>query len=201
MEINEPRIQYHKVGSDISSYNLREYRWPYTLTVGRIAESLVQELFLMEGYHTYKYGMEHIYQRLYKDIKKNTSPCSESIKKSPDLIIYNPCNEQINYAEVKFRSTKCFVIDDNGYEKYAERFPGGYFFLVTPTDFYCIPFEEMCRMGKFEFTENGRYSLVETDFFDIRNKSIEHFQYFLSVFFNKEFLKKNSQVHGKYGTY
>ncbi|WP_010182777.1 hypothetical protein [Aquimarina agarilytica] len=198
MEVNEPKALYISTGDDITTYKKKDYIMPYSLTVGRIAESLIQELFLMEGYQTYKYGLENTYQYLYKQLKYNKTQAAKSLRKSPDLILYNPDSEKINYAEVKFRSTGSFKMNEANYENYEESYPDGYFFLVSPTNIYCIRFEEMRKLKEVNFEECDEYLIKNSKHFKLREKSIKHFEEFASVFYNEEFLNLNSKIHGRY---
>ncbi|WP_024771759.1 hypothetical protein [Aquimarina macrocephali] len=201
MEVNEPKTLYLATGKGISEYNKKDYLMPFSLTVGRIAESLIQELFLLEGYQTYKYGLENTYQYLYKQLKYNNTSAAKSLRKSPDLILYDPTNEQLNYAEVKFSSTGHFIFKETQFENYEQSYPEGYFFLVTPTNLYCLPFEEMRKRKKVVFEKCEDLLLINSKHFDLREKSIEHFEKFVSVFYNDEFLKQNSKIHGTYRNY
>lgn len=198
MKVNEPKIEYVTTGNDITTYRKRDYLTPYTLTVGRIAESLIQELFLIENYQTFKYGLENTYQYLYKRLRNNNKISSRSLRQSPDLIIYEPCKENLFYAEVKYRSSGVFKYDPSKFTNYVERFPNGYFFIATPTHFYTISFDEMCFKKKIDFMEHPEYLLENSKIFDLRSKSIAHFEKFLSVFYNEDFLKLNKQIQGNY---
>lgn len=198
MEVNEPKIEYITTGNDITTYRKKDYLTPYNLTVGRIAESLLQELFLIENYQTFKYGLENTYQYLYKKLRKNNKVSSISLRQSPDLIVYEPCEENLFYAEVKYRSSGIFTYEPEKFTNYVERFPNGYFFIATPTHFYTISFEEMRFKKKIDFKEHPEYLLENSKTFDLRSKSITHFENFLSVFYNEDFLKLNKQIQGTY---
>lgn len=198
MEVNEPKIEYISTGNDISTYRKKDYLTPYNLTVGRIAESLLQELFLIENYQTFKYGLENTYQYLYKRLRTNNKSSSKSLRQSPDLIVYEPCEENLYYAEVKYRSNGIFKYEASKFTSYVERFPNGYFFIATPKNFYVISFDEMCFRKKIDFNDHPEYLLENSKDFNLRSKSIAHFESFLTVFYNEDFLKLHKQIQGTY---
>ncbi|WP_299243059.1 hypothetical protein [uncultured Aquimarina sp.] len=193
MEVNESKTVYLKVGEDISKNKNSDFSLPYHLTVGRIAESLIQELFLFEGYQTYKNGLENTYQYLYKQIKKNKTEVAKSIRKSPDLILYDPCKEKLYYAEIKFCSTSYFKWKDNDFENYEVRFPNGYFFIVTPANIYTISIKELREIKILYFDKNPNF-LIGNSSFNLREYSLERFREFQRVLFNDEFLKQHKEI-------
>ncbi len=58
MFVEESRADYNKVGNEKDSESLsnEELNFKYQLIKGRIAENLIQELFLSEGYQVHKFG-------------------------------------------------------------------------------------------------------------------------------------------------
>lgn len=58
MKVNEPKSIYLATGKDREGkLSRKELNFAFNLTKGRIAEPLIQELFLLEGFQVYKYGL------------------------------------------------------------------------------------------------------------------------------------------------
>ncbi|MDO5970309.1 hypothetical protein Q4Q35_10875 [Flavivirga aquimarina] len=59
--VREPASDYNKIGKnkEDEAVSLQELNFKYRLIKGRIAENLIQELFLSEGYQVYKNGIEN----------------------------------------------------------------------------------------------------------------------------------------------
>ena len=75
MKVNEPKYVYLSTGKDREGkLSRKELSFAFNLTKRRIAESLIQELFLLEGFQVYKYGLENNYQGLYKQLVDNKHP-------------------------------------------------------------------------------------------------------------------------------
>jgi hypothetical protein len=163
-----------------------------------LTQSLLQELFLIENYQTFKYGLENTYQYLYKRLRNNNKPSSKSLRQSPDLIIYEPCDENLYYAEIKYRSKGVFNYNPMKFLNYIERFPNGYFFIATPKHFYVISFEEMRAKKEINFNDHPEYLLENSKEFNLRSLTIGHFEKFLSVFYNEDFLKLNKKIQASY---
>ncbi|MDH7448414.1 hypothetical protein [Aquimarina sp. 2201CG14-23] len=71
MEVIKPKTLYLTTSKDISEYNKKNYLMSFPLTARRIVNSLIQELFPLEGYQ--KYRLKNTYQDLYKELKHNIS--------------------------------------------------------------------------------------------------------------------------------
>ncbi|PKV50797.1 hypothetical protein ATE84_2864 [Aquimarina sp. MAR_2010_214] len=163
-------------------------------TKGRIAESLVQELFAVEGYEVTKFGLENLYPGFYKKIRDNKDEASNSLRKSPDLVLLNPCNNEMHYAEVKYRTNGKFSIGKSKFKHYDESFPECLIFLVSPTSINCLPFSELRERRSIDFNKTDKFLLKNNELFDLRNESIENFEKFATMFFNKEFINKYSEI-------
>ncbi len=193
MKVKEPEISYNKVGEDIKNTYSSDYLFRFRLTMGRIGESLVQELFHMEGYQTYKYGMENIYQHLYHQIKEENSTTARSIRCSPDLVVFNPKKDRTNFIEVRVCMSNYFKFDQK-WNDYPSKFPGGFFVIVTPLHFYLVSFEEMKERRRLVFEKSDDVKLTENNIFDFRNKSIGNFEQFASVYFGPSFREAHKKI-------
>ncbi len=80
----------------------RNYR--YNMIKGRIAETLIQELFLSLGYNVFSYGMENTIPGIMELLKGVRSDVAQEIKRMPDFVIQNPKSKDVYFIEVKFRA-------------------------------------------------------------------------------------------------
>jgi len=62
--------------------------WSYNLIKGRIAETLIEELFLSLQFQVFKYGMENTIPGIMKLLKGVKDEVAMGIKRMPDLVVY-----------------------------------------------------------------------------------------------------------------
>jgi len=79
---------------------------------GRIAETLIQELFLQLKYNVFRYGMENKIPGIMDLLKGVKSEVADEIKRMPDFVIQNPRNGEVYFVEVKFRAAEKFSFSD-----------------------------------------------------------------------------------------
>jgi hypothetical protein len=79
---------------------------------GRIAETLIQELFLALRYKVFKYGMENTIPGIMELLQGVESPEAKEISSMPDLVVQNPKTKLIHFIEVKFRADGNFRRED-----------------------------------------------------------------------------------------
>ena len=84
----------------MSTQNSLDYH--YQMTKGRLAETIIEELFLANDYEVHRFGMENMVPGLVRRLRYNDSPVSSQIKKMPDFIMKK--GDQIHFVEVKYRS-------------------------------------------------------------------------------------------------
>ena len=84
----------------------RSYR--YGMIKGRIAETLIQELFLSLGYNVFRYGMENTIPGIMELLKGVRSDVSDAIRRMPDFVMQNPKSKEVYFVEVKFRASEEF---------------------------------------------------------------------------------------------
>lgn len=193
--LEESQADYGKIGQnkETKSISEKELNFKYQLIKGRIAENLIQELFLSEGYQVYKYGIENNYPFLLQQIKSTESQQALSLRIAPDLIIYDPENRQVYYAEVKFCFSGRFNLRSNiDRDDYQKSYPNTLFFIATLDGLFEINFDvfSQCRHLDLSSTENKeKYSIANNSHFNLRPKSIEEFERLSQKFF--ESIPKN----------
>jgi len=97
--------QNHMPGSGLQKHELN-YR--HNMIKGRIAETLIQELFLSLGYNVFRYGMENTIPGIMELLKGVKSDVATEIRRMPDYVIQNPKTSEVYFVEVKFRANESF---------------------------------------------------------------------------------------------
>jgi hypothetical protein len=90
----------------------KERNYRYGMIKGRIAETLIQELFLSLGYNVFRYGMENTIPGIMELLKGVRSDVAQEIRRMPDFVIQNPTTKDVYFVEVKFRASGEFKAKD-----------------------------------------------------------------------------------------
>ena len=99
--IVEPSIQ-----TGLSDQQL-DYR--HNMIKARIAETLVEELFLSMDWGVFRYGMENTIPGVMKLLKGVRSDVAENIKRMPDFVVHDK-DRNVYFIEVKFRASEEFSL-------------------------------------------------------------------------------------------
>ncbi len=176
---------YDKVNNTISedfdeSYGLskKEYDWSKGMIKGRIAETLIQELFLTLGYNVFRYGMENTIPGIMELLKGSHSEVALQIRKMPDFVIQNPHTKEFYFVEVKFRTSEKFNFKDLD-KNYP--YENVYIVLVSKKHIKCITIAEL-KQGK-EITPDSQNYLGNRKEFELNKEVIIDFCEFAVQFF------------------
>ena len=90
----------------------KEYNYRYGMIKGRIAETLIQELFLSLNYNVFRYGMENTIPGVMELLRGVRSDVSQHIRRMPDFVIQNRDSKDVYFVEVKFRANGEFRLKD-----------------------------------------------------------------------------------------
>jgi hypothetical protein len=91
----------------------------YKLFKGNVFKELVKALLEDFGYTTAPYGYENQFSTLIKkELSMNNSETARRIRSSPDLLVYDPDNKDINLVEVKMSAKE--YININKIEDYRK---------------------------------------------------------------------------------
>src|SRR6478609_60763 len=93
-----------KASSQDATINEKDLSYRFNNIKGRIAETLIQELFLSMGYNVFSYGMENTIPGIMKLLKNVRSDVANDIRRMPDFVVQNPNNNVVHFVEVKFRA-------------------------------------------------------------------------------------------------
>ena len=158
----------------------KEHYFKYNIIKGRIAETLIEELFLSLEYNVFRYGMENTIPGVMKLLKGVRSDVADDIKKMPDFVIQNPKNNSVYFVEVKFRASGEFGIKD--LEKGKDYpYENAFIILVSKKHIKCLTYQEL-KDGK-TFSSTSHNYLGNRKEFDLDKEVIKEFCDFAIQFF------------------
>lgn len=161
-----------------SGMDEKQHNYRFNMIKGRIAETLIQELFLQLEYNVFRYGMENTIPAIMTLLKGVKTEVANDIKSMPDFVIQNPRNNEVYFVEVKFRASGTLTRKD-----LPKDFAWGntYFILVSKKHIKCITFEELDNGG--EITPTSKNYLGNRKEFDLDKETIIEFCDFALTFF------------------
>ncbi|MEK6917929.1 MAG: hypothetical protein AABW51_03180 [Nanoarchaeota archaeon] len=130
---------------------------------GRLAEAIIEEMFISMGYRVFRFGMENTIPGFAEMIREKAgtriSQVKEQIRKMPDFIVVKDSN--IAYVEVKYRTSGNFDFNKEYNKKGGYPYKNAYFILVTPNH---IKIQRASELEKEEdFVYLGDCKDFETD--------------------------------------
>ncbi|SDL59750.1 hypothetical protein [Kriegella aquimaris] len=118
--------------------------WVSGVIKGRIAETIVEQLFISLGFQVFKYGMENSIPGISDLLKGVRGDVSKNIRQMPDFVVFK--DKQAHFIEVKFRKNGSLSIKD--IESYGDYpFENALFVLLSPKHIKCISYKEL-KAGK-----------------------------------------------------
>ncbi len=180
-DISPAEAKYKQKESSTKTKN-NGNNWTSNVIKGRIAETLIEELFRSLGFQVFSYGMENSIPGIKDLLKGVRGDVSNSIRQMPDFVIFK--NNQAHFIEVKYRASgelKLSMIERYG--KYP--FENALFVLVTKKHIKCISYKEL-NEGK-EITPNSKNYLGKRKEFETdKDMIIEYCKYAIQFFENVE---------------
>lgn len=167
------------IKDDSQGLSKREERYREGMIKGRIAETLIEELFLSLEYNVFRYGMENTVPGIMSLLKGVRSDVAHNIRRMPDFVVQKK-NGEVYFIEVKFRANEEFKFGD-----LPQDYPykNCYFILVSKKHIKCITYEEL-KEGK-EVTPKTQNYLGNRKEFDLDKPTIVKFCDFAVKFFDK----------------
>ncbi|MEJ7821573.1 MAG: hypothetical protein WKF85_04585 [Chitinophagaceae bacterium] len=163
---------------EITGISDKDKNYRYNMIKGRIAETLIQELFLQLKYNVFRYGMENTIPGIMDLLKGVKTEVAEEIKRMPDFVVQNPKNMEVYFVEVKFRAAEKFTFKElpknYGWEN-------AYFIVVSKKHIKCITYQEL-KEGK-EISPESKNYLGSRKEFDLDKQIIISFCDFAIKFF------------------
>lgn len=157
----------------------KDYNYRYGMIKGRIAETLIQELFLSLNYNVFRYGMENTIPGIMELLKGVRSDVAQEIRRMPDFVIQNPRTKDVHFIEVKFRASGEFSQRD-----LPPNYPytNAYIILVSKRHIKCVTVEEL--LAGQEITPTSKNFLGNRKEFDLDKEVIIDFCSFAVKFFD-----------------
>ena len=137
--------------SIIKTYNIKQmtknqYNYSENMIKGRIAETLIEELFTSMDYEVFRYGMENTIPGIRKKLKASKpEEVATELRKMPDFVIKHPVENTVHFVEVKFRASESFSFKDVGLDY---PYKNTYFIVVSKKHIKCLTYAEL-QEGKF----------------------------------------------------
>ncbi|AIZ40349.1 hypothetical protein [Cellulophaga baltica] len=158
----------------------KENPWISGVIKGRIAETIVEELFRSLGFQVFSYGMENSIPGIKDLLKGVRGDVSKNIRQMPDFVVFK--DNQAHFIEVKYRASGELSLKDIA--KYGDYpFENALFVLVTKKHIKCISYNELSE-GK-EITSSSRNYLGNRKEFDTdKDLIIEYCEYAVKFFEN-----------------
>ena len=156
----------------------REHHFRYNMIKGRIAETLIQGLFLSLKYNVFRYGMENTIPGIMELLKGVKSEVATEIKRMPDFVIQNPRTSDVHFVEVKFRASGEFSAKDLD-KDYP--YHNAFIVVVSKKHIKCLSVEELHK-GQ-EITPTSKNYLGNRKEFELDKNIIIDFCDFAVQFF------------------
>lgn len=142
-KFNLPLCRKHQKSENNNSGGLSKFQYRYKegMIKGRIAETLIEELFLSLGYNVFRYGMENTVPGIMKLLKGVRSDVADNIRRMPDFVIQHPERKDVYFIEVKFRKDEIFDKSDDSIKNYP--YENAYFVVVSKKHIKCLSYKEL----------------------------------------------------------
>lgn len=164
--------------SDAAGLSDKEYNYRYSMIKGRIAETLIQELFLSLNYNVFRYGMENTVPGIMELLRGVRSDVAQEIRRMPDFVVQHRETKDVFFIEVKFRASGEFRLKD-----LPKNYPYGnaYIIVVSKKHIKCVTVKDL-QEGK-EITPESKNYLGSRKEFDLDKEVIIDFCRFAVQFF------------------
>lgn len=160
------------------SYGLRSREWNfrYKMIKGKIAETLIQQLFLSHKYNVLHYGVGYAMSK----VAASGSPDSHHVKRMPDFVVQHRLYKETYFVEVKFRADGCFSERDLD-KDYP--YHDALVIVVSRADIKCLSVGEL-RQG-LEINPDCNNYLADRPEFQLRKDVVKDFSRFAETFFEE----------------
>ena len=145
---------------------------------GRVAETIIQELFLAHGFNVFHYGMERSIPGIAQLTRKTKGPVNDRIRTMPDFVVQDPRNNRLHFVEVKYRASGLFSVEDI---KTDYPWPHAFFIVVSREHIKCLAYKQLVTGNAISPTCNNLL-IVRKDL-DLDRKLIVQFGQMARRFF------------------
>lgn len=163
---------------EVSGLSETDKNYRYNMIKGRIAETLIQELFLSMNYNVFRYGMENTIPGIMELLKGVRSDVALEIRRMPDFVVQSRKSKDVFFVEVKFRASGAFKYSD-----LPKNYPyeNAFIIVVSKKHIKCLTVDEL-KEGK-EITPTSTNYLGSRREFDLDKDVIIDFCKFAIQFF------------------
>jgi hypothetical protein len=126
---------------------------------GRVAETIIQELFLAHDYNVFHFGMERSIPGVAQLTRKTSGAVRDKIRSMPDFVVQDPRNHKLHFVEVKYRASGLFSIDDI---KGDYPWPHAYFVVVSREHIKCLTYKHL-EAGRSISPECGNFLIKRVE--------------------------------------
>lgn len=149
----------------------------FRIIKARVAEAIIKELFQINGYTVFEYGMERTLPNILGKIKDQDADIAKSIRAMPDFVVQNTKNGKLDYVEVKYRKNGEFGLSD-----LIAHYPykNAIFIIVS---------KEKIQVCTFNQLHEGHYlpekaqDLIDSNLFDLNPNSVLKYIGYVQAFF------------------
>lgn len=156
----------------------REWTFRYKMIKGKIAETLIQQLFLSHKYSVYYYGMEYAMPGTAANAIGVRKAVIDPVKNMPDFVVQHRLYKETYFVEVKFRASGSFSEKDLD-KDYP--YDDALVIVVSRADIKCLSVREL-RQG-VEITPECNNYLADRPEFQLRKDVVMDFCKFAETFF------------------
>jgi hypothetical protein len=166
------------LNSENNGLSEKDSNYRYNMIKGRIAETLIEELFLSLGYDVFRYGMENTVPGITKLLMGVRNEVADNIRRMPDFVVKK--GDNVFFVEVKFRAGEYF-----SYSELPPNYPfeNCFFIIVSKKHIKCITYNEL-KSGEKITPEDKKY-LGNRKEFDLNKNIIIDFCDFAVKFFKE----------------
>jgi len=147
---------------------------------GRVAETIIQELFLAHDFNVFHYGMERSIPGIAQLTRKTFGAVKQQIRSMPDFVVQDPRNNKLHFAEVKYRASGTFSIQDI---KGEYPWPHAFFIVVSRDHIKCLTYKQLAA-GK-EIADTCNDLLIVRKDLDLDRLLIVQFGLLAKKFFTR----------------
>ncbi len=178
-KFNKSLCRLHQKSSS-NGLTKKEGRYKEGMIKGRIAETLIEELFLSLKYNVYRYGMENTVPGIMDLLKGVRGDVATNIRRMPDFVVQHPNTKEVFFIEVKFRANEEFNKNDLPKDYPYENC---FFIVVSKKHIKCITYNELIE-GKEVNKKSQNYLGIRKEF-ELDKSVIVDFCEFAVKFFNE----------------
>jgi hypothetical protein len=147
---------------------------------GKVAEAIVEEMFLNMGYEVYKFGMEHTIPGIMKKLRGSQGQVAKEIRRMPDLVLQDKLSNEAIFLEIKFRADGKFE-----YQDLKEEYPyaDALVIVVSKCNIKCLSVAEL-KNGK-SISPNCQNLLSDRSEFSFDYYLLEKYCGLVAAYFNQ----------------